>query len=76
MTHKEKDKKPPVWPVVGRLFQFAGRAHGWLYLARAFDLLLAAQLIIDRCHGQAIAQPVVDVGFRIVERQSTGGPPG
>jgi LacI family gluconate utilization system Gnt-I transcriptional repressor len=33
----------------------------------------AAQLIIDRCNGQAIAQPVVDLGFRIVERQSTGG---
>ncbi|HSV47466.1 MAG TPA: LacI family DNA-binding transcriptional regulator, partial [Ramlibacter sp.] len=25
----------------------------------------AAQLIIDRCNGQAIAQPVVDLGFRI-----------
>lgn len=34
---------------------------------------LAAQLIIDRCRGQAVAQPVVDVGFRIIERQSTGG---
>lgn len=32
---------------------------------------LAAQLIIDRCAGSAIAQPVVDVGFRIIERQST-----
>ena len=35
---------------------------------------LAAQLIIDRCRGQAIERPVVDIGFRIVERQSTGGP--
>jgi LacI family gluconate utilization system Gnt-I transcriptional repressor len=34
---------------------------------------LAAQLIIDRCRGQAIERPVVDIGFRIVERQSTGG---
>lgn len=34
---------------------------------------LAAQLIIQRCRGQAVAQPVVDVGFRIIERQSTGG---
>ena len=32
---------------------------------------IAAQLIIDRCRGEAIAQPIVDVGFRIVERQST-----
>jgi LacI family gluconate utilization system Gnt-I transcriptional repressor len=32
---------------------------------------LAAQMIIDRCAGKAIAQPIVDVGFRIVERQST-----
>ena len=32
---------------------------------------LAAQLIIDRCLGRPIAQPVTDVGFRIVERQST-----
>jgi LacI family transcriptional regulator, gluconate utilization system Gnt-I transcriptional repressor len=32
---------------------------------------LAAQLIVDRCRGQAAAQPVVDVGFRIIERQST-----
>jgi len=32
----------------------------------------AAQLIVERCHGAVVAQPVVDVGFRIVERQSTG----
>ena len=32
---------------------------------------LAAQLIVDRCHGKAAAQPIVDVGFRIIERQST-----
>jgi LacI family gluconate utilization system Gnt-I transcriptional repressor len=36
---------------------------------------IAAQLIIDRCAGKPIAQPIVDVGFRIIERQSTGGPP-
>lgn len=34
----------------------------------------AAQLMLDRCNGTAIEQPVVDLGFRIVERQSTGGP--
>jgi LacI family transcriptional regulator, gluconate utilization system Gnt-I transcriptional repressor len=34
---------------------------------------LAAQLIIERCRGQTVAQRVIDVGFRIVERQSTGG---
>jgi LacI family transcriptional regulator, gluconate utilization system Gnt-I transcriptional repressor len=33
---------------------------------------LAAQLIIDRCQGKTIAQPIIDVGFRILERQSTG----
>ncbi len=33
---------------------------------------LAAQLIVERCSGQTVAQPVVDVGFRIVERESTG----
>ena len=31
----------------------------------------AAQLVIDRCNGTPIAVPIVDVGFRIVERQST-----
>jgi len=35
---------------------------------------LAAQLVIDRCRGQAIERPVIDIGFRIVERQSTGAP--
>lgn len=34
----------------------------------------AAQLMLERCNGNAIGQPVVDLGFRIVERQSTGGP--
>jgi LacI family transcriptional regulator, gluconate utilization system Gnt-I transcriptional repressor len=37
---------------------------------------IAAQLIIDRCQGRPVAQPVVDVGFRIIERQSTGGAAG
>lgn len=32
---------------------------------------MAAQLIMARCRGQTVTQPVVDVGFRIVERQST-----
>ena len=31
----------------------------------------AAQLILDRCNGQAVAQPIVDLSFRIVEREST-----
>ena len=31
----------------------------------------AAQLMLERCNGNAIEQPVVDLGFRIVERQST-----
>jgi LacI family gluconate utilization system Gnt-I transcriptional repressor len=33
----------------------------------------AAQMIIDRCNGRTVAEPVVDLGFRIIERQSTGG---
>lgn len=32
----------------------------------------AAKLIIDRCAGRVIEQPVIDLGFRIVERESTG----
>ena len=32
----------------------------------------AASLILDRCRGVAIEQPVTDIGFRIIERQSTG----
>lgn len=31
----------------------------------------AAQLIIDRSHGRPIEQPIVDLGFRIIERRST-----
>jgi LacI family transcriptional regulator, gluconate utilization system Gnt-I transcriptional repressor len=34
---------------------------------------LAAQLIVQRCSGKPIEQPVIDLGFRIVERESTGG---
>jgi LacI family gluconate utilization system Gnt-I transcriptional repressor len=34
---------------------------------------LAAQLIVERCRGQTVDRRVVDVGFRIVERQSTQG---
>ncbi|SOY47367.1 Transcriptional regulator, LacI family [Cupriavidus taiwanensis] len=32
---------------------------------------LAARLLLDRCQGKAVSQPVIDVGFRIIERQST-----
>jgi LacI family gluconate utilization system Gnt-I transcriptional repressor len=32
---------------------------------------IAAQLIVDRCQGIQASQPVVDVGFRIIERRST-----
>jgi len=32
---------------------------------------LAAQQILARCRGQAVDERIVDVGFRIVERQST-----
>jgi len=32
---------------------------------------LAAQRVVARCRGEAVAQPVVDVGFRIIERRST-----
>ena len=31
----------------------------------------AAQLIVARCRGEAVAQKIVDVGFGIVEREST-----
>ncbi|MBI5276130.1 MAG: LacI family DNA-binding transcriptional regulator [Burkholderiales bacterium] len=31
----------------------------------------AAQLIVKRCNGQPAGQPIVDLGFRIVERAST-----
>jgi LacI family transcriptional regulator, gluconate utilization system Gnt-I transcriptional repressor len=34
---------------------------------------LAARLIVDRCSGQTVDQRVIDVGFRIIERRSTGG---
>jgi LacI family gluconate utilization system Gnt-I transcriptional repressor len=34
---------------------------------------IAAQLIIERCSGRVVDPRVVDVGFRIVERQSTQG---
>ncbi|MCZ2495511.1 LacI family DNA-binding transcriptional regulator [Xylophilus sp. Kf1] len=32
----------------------------------------AAALLLDRCRGVPVERPVTDVGFRIVERQSTG----
>lgn len=34
---------------------------------------IAAQLVLARCRGETVEQPIVDVGFRIVERRSTGG---
>lgn len=33
----------------------------------------AAALILERCRGMEIEQRVTDIGFRIIERQSTGG---
>ena len=33
----------------------------------------AAQMILQRCHGQAVEPRVLDVGFEIVERASTAG---
>lgn len=33
---------------------------------------LAASMVLARCRGEVVQQPVVDVGFRIVERASTG----
>jgi len=33
----------------------------------------AAQMIVARCHGQPVDERIVDVGFGIVERASTGG---
>ena len=32
---------------------------------------LAARLIVDRCQGTQVGEPIVDVGFRIIERRST-----
>jgi len=32
---------------------------------------LAAGLILARCRGEAVARPVVDLGFELIERQST-----
>ncbi|MCD2513270.1 LacI family DNA-binding transcriptional regulator [Comamonas endophytica] len=32
---------------------------------------MAARLIIARCNGEAVAQPVVDMGFRLIERESS-----
>ncbi len=33
----------------------------------------AARLILARCRGEAVDAPVIDVGFSIIERASTGG---
>jgi LacI family gluconate utilization system Gnt-I transcriptional repressor len=32
---------------------------------------LAARLLLDRCRGETVGDPVIDVGFRIVERGTT-----
>lgn len=37
---------------------------------------LAAHMIMDQCRGLAVEPRVIDVGFRIVERKSTGGASG
>ena len=34
---------------------------------------LAARLIMDRCQGRPVDHSVVDLGFRLIERESTGG---
>lgn len=34
---------------------------------------LAARLIMDRCRGKTAEQSIIDVGFRLIERESTGG---
>ncbi|HEY1228132.1 MAG TPA: substrate-binding domain-containing protein, partial [Ramlibacter sp.] len=34
---------------------------------------IAARLIVERCNGRLVPNPVIDVGFRIVERASTAG---
>jgi LacI family gluconate utilization system Gnt-I transcriptional repressor len=36
----------------------------------------AATFILDRCAGVDVIEPRIDVGFRIVERESTAGRPG
>jgi LacI family gluconate utilization system Gnt-I transcriptional repressor len=33
----------------------------------------AANLLLARCRGESVEERIVDVGFRIVERQSTSG---
>jgi LacI family gluconate utilization system Gnt-I transcriptional repressor len=35
---------------------------------------MAARMVIDRCRGQPIERPVVDVGFRLIERETTAAP--
>ena len=35
---------------------------------------IAARLVIARCRGETIDRPVVDVGFRLIERESTATP--
>ena len=37
---------------------------------------MAARMIVDRCRGVQVSQPIVDVGFRIIERASTAEPSG
>ncbi|MBV8270806.1 MAG: LacI family DNA-binding transcriptional regulator [Cupriavidus sp.] len=32
---------------------------------------LAARLLLDRCRGETVKEPVIDVGFRVVERGTT-----
>lgn len=35
---------------------------------------IAARLILDKCKGLPVEPRIVDVGFRVIERASTGGP--
>ncbi|MDB5853958.1 MAG: transcriptional regulator, LacI family [Herminiimonas sp.] len=37
---------------------------------------MAATLIIDRCNNEPVSSPVIDIGFRIIERESTAGSAG
>jgi len=33
----------------------------------------AARILMARCRGETVGDPVIDVGFQIIERASTGG---
>ena len=54
-----------------------GACEGWtvLHIDGAGIGREAARLILARCQGQPVDQHIIDVGFRIVERESTGPAP-